>query len=338
MFPHPGWKLRMRRRGSTRAALSTYHDRMPTVAHTKLGWLLVGLWWTVLGAEPDAETAWKFVVTGDSRGSRQQEVLGPVFREIVVAVAAERPALVFFTGDLAIGPGARVKFDAWTNALARVYTAGIPVYPVRGNHDLGDDAGWRAVFGSVIPSNGPPGQQGFTFALTHRNALFIGLDTYSPLPLKWLEAIVATNRLPHVFAFGHQPAFQTDHMDALDMDVPARDAFWKALKKAGGRAYFCGHDHFYHHTRLDDGDGNPDNDLHQIILGTAGAPLRDRWRYAGENSLWTPVCVRHESQYGYMVVEIHGPKATFTWKHRAAPASYVPAESFFYVIPGNEAE
>lgn len=283
-------------------------------------------------AEPAAEAAWKFVVLGDSRGSGSPEINVRILTELAAAIAAESPELLLFTGDLAIGPGTRAKFEAWTNALGPVYAAGIRVYPVRGNHDLGDDEAWIEIFGKTIPGNGPPGQKGFTYAVPYRNTLFLGLDTCSSVSPRWIEALLATNRLPHVFAFGHQPAFRTAHADSLDADVPARDAFWKALRTAGGRVYFCAHDHFYNRARLDDGDGNTANDLHQIILGTAGAPLRDTWRYDGDNGPWTPVNECHESAYGYMLVALDGPRVTLTWKHRAAPAAYVKAEEFSYTI------
>jgi len=40
---------------------------------------------------------------------------------------------------------------------------------------------------------------------------------------------------------------------------------------SGARAYLCGHDHGYAHARIDDGDGDYSNDVHQFVVGTAGA-------------------------------------------------------------------
>ena len=82
----------------------------------------------------------------------------------------------------------------------------------------------------------------------------------------WLESQLEGNVKPHVFAFGHEPAFRALHYDCLDMHPDRRDAFWNSLKAAGSRAYFCGHDHFYDHARVDDGDGNPNNAVHMPEL------------------------------------------------------------------------
>ena len=49
----------------------------------------------------------------------------------------------------------------------------------------------------------------------------------------------------------------------------ARDSLWESLLSAGAKIYFSGHDHFYDHTIIDDGDENPQNDMHQVIVGTA---------------------------------------------------------------------
>jgi hypothetical protein len=95
---------------------------------------------------------------------------------------------------------------------------------------------WEAAFGKTIPGNGPPKQLHLSYALPHKNALFIGLDTYAGIDQKWLNGLLATNRLPHVFAFGHQPAFKVGHSEFMcGSNVGARDAFWNSLKKAGAR-------------------------------------------------------------------------------------------------------
>jgi hypothetical protein len=300
--------------------------------------ILLGLWAAgAAGAEPAAETPWRFVATGDSRGSDADHSINTyILAEMARAIAAEKPEVVLFSGDLALGPGTVAKFEAWTNVMAPVYQAGARVYPVRGNHDLGDEEAWKTVFGASIPDNGPRGQKDFAYAASNRNALFIGLDTCSSVDPKWVDQLLATNRLPHVFLYGHVTAFHVGHMDSLDNDVKERDALLNSLKKAGGRVYFCGHDHFYHHLRIDDGDGNPDTDLHQLIAGTAGAPLRQESFRDGERGAWVPKEEHSESEYGYVLVEIAGPKVTLTWKHRIAPDAYRKAEEFSYTVKPSE--
>ncbi len=276
------------------------------------------------GAVPSAY-GWKFLVCGDSRGnSLTEQVNTAILSEIARAVTNEAPEFVLFPGDLvyAASPAA---FTEWKAAMAPVYAAGIPVYPVMGNHELADVTAFISAFDGDIPDNGPPGELNRTYAVTGPNALILAMDLYAAphrVNQPWVNSILATNILPHVFAIGHEPAFKVSHLDTLD-DYPAeRDIFWRSLAYANATAYFCGHDHFYDHSRLDDGDGNPSNDIHQYIVGTGGAPLYGDGLYDGINSAWTPQRIRHESQYGYVVVEINDMAVTITWKHRVAPGVY----------------
>jgi len=78
---------------------------------------------------------------------------------------------------------------------------------------------------------------------------------------------------------------------------------------------------------VDDGDGDPENDIHQYIVGTAGAPLYGDGPYDGANGSWQPQRVLHENQHGYVVVEIDEMSVTLTWKHRVAPGVYEEAEA-----------
>jgi len=221
--------------------------------------------------------------------------------------------------------------------MAPVYDAGIAVYPVRGNHDVG--TGWEETFGAELPTNGPPGQVLYTYSVTNRNALFLALDQYLPyhkVHQPWVDAQLASNTLPHVFAFGHEPAFKVRHTDCLGSYPAQRDTFWRSLQEGGARVYFCGHDHFYDHARLDDGDGNAADDLHQYVVGTAGAPLRSMRPYDGNNGKWTPVRHFYEATYGYCLVTIDGTLATIEWKRRVAPGVYAVGETFTYDVSGSE--
>jgi len=105
-----------------------------------------------------------------------------------------------------------------------------------------------------------------------------------------------------------------------------------------GRTYFCGHDHFYDHARVDDGDGNPNNDIHQFIIGTAGAPPYT-WSppYEGNNTIYTVEQWNHAKGYGYVLVEIDGLNVTMTWIERQSkilniPGIYEPNEVWSYTV------
>ena len=280
---------------------------------------------TLLGCAVQSSYGWNFIVFCDSRNDiASEQVSTNILTEIARATTNETPAFILFPGDM-VAYATPYSLQKWKDAMAPIYDAGIPVYPVMGNHEINDVTAFTNAFGADIPDNGPPGEINRTYAVAHSNVLVLALDTYvnfHRVNQPWINSILATNIQPHVFAFGHAPAFKVSHTDTLD-DYPAeRDAFWCSLAYANATAYFCGHDHFYDHMRLDDGDGNPLNDIHQYITGTAGAPLYGDGLYNGTNSVWTPQRIFHEAQYGYAVVEIDDMNVTITWKQRIAPGVY----------------
>ena len=141
-----------------------------------------------------------------------------------------------------------------------VYNAQIPVYVIRGNHEdnsfFPDISVWHRTF--AMPANGPTGETNLTYSFNHKNAFIAGLDQYVndyQHNQPWLDTQLANNTSPHVFVFGHLPAFEAMPRECLDEYPQKRDAFWQSLKNAGARTYLCSHDHFYDHARIDDGDG-----------------------------------------------------------------------------------
>ena len=301
------------------------------------------LLWATL-ASPSVADPWRFIATGDSRGS-DNGVNTAILSELATEIVNQGPNLVIFPGDLVTGGVDQATLESqllnWRGIMQPVYDAGIGVYPVRGNHDLGSPAGvtaWNNVFSGpyALPQNGPAGEENITYAVAHENALFLGLDQYvTPHRVNqtWIDEQLASSGAPHVFPFGHEPAFEVEHTDCLD-DYPAqRDAFWHSLEDAGGRTYFAGHDHFYDHARADD-DGDPGNDIHQLVVGTAGAPLYS-WSqvYDGDNGDYTLENLRHARAYGYVLGEIDGLTATLTWMRRVGVNEFEPREQWSYTIP-----
>ncbi len=287
---------------------------------------------------PASGQVWKFLVYGDSRGTSAGDPVNTnVLKEIVVATTNEKPAFVLFVGDL-VYSGSAATFAVWTNIMAPVYRAGIPVYPILGNHDSGGASIFTNIFSSTLPHNGPAGEVCRTYYFVYSNSLVIGLDNYVTahrVNQTWLDGVLASNYMPHVFVFGHEPAFKMSHTDCLD-DYPAdRDNFWNSISNAGARMYFCGHDHFYDDVRLDDGDGNPSNDLHQFIVGGGGAPLYADSTYNGVNDDWTPQRVYHDMTNGYLVVDVNRLRVTTTYKRRTGVNTFTagPTNIAYYVPP-----
>ena len=303
-------------------------------------------------ANATAAEPWRFIMTCDTRNNTASGVNDTIVRELTGEVLRANVDFVMIAGDLANGARAGApRFETelwnWAAAMKPIYDAGIPVYVCRGNHELGDmwDAEpderpnpldnyalrWLKVFGSSsppqqrLPDNGPAEERYMSYSVAHKNALIVALDQYAGIKHQivhsvnqsWLDSQLAGNTRPHVFVFGHEPAFRALHVDCLDNHPAQRNAFWRSLKAAGARLYLCGHDHFYDHARVDDGDGNADNDVHQYIVGTGGAPFYT-WAppYDGNNGDFEVTQVYHAQTYGYVLVEVEDLKVTTTWMER----------------------
>ncbi len=295
----------------------------------------------VLGAGvlcTQAET-WKFAFFSDTISlSGGLGINTNTLAEIATALAGEKPDVVLFGGDFGLSPSAEVM-QCWTNLMAPVTSSGAMLLPAAGNHDLEDGfAAFTNTFRGWFPANGPAGDFGCTYAVRFKNALFVVLNEcvsnrMYQMDRQWLDSVLATNAQPHVFVVGHVPAFKLYHTESLGLYPAERNAFWNSLSNAHCRVYLCGHDHFYEHARLDDGDGDFDNDVHQFTVGTGGAPLVWDGAYDGDNGLWTPTRVFHEAQNGYLTMEIDDDYARAVWHHRVGVNSYeIGPDVFAYTV------
>lgn len=291
---------------------------------------------------------WKFAVISDTQGSNRERDRRSFINDIAVRVIAEDivqegPDFVIVTGDLVNGwfrnggTDYATQYASWKKAMASVYDAGIRVYPIRGNHDSGPERialpplpshlepplgtpillkrAFRTAFPEpYIPKNGPNNEEGLTYSFSHKNAFIICLDQYSggqhKLNRAWLERQLSMNRNPHIFIFGHEPAFEASHKDNLAFYPKERDIFWDVIGRAGARIYFCGHDHFYSRTMIPDNHGNK---IWQIIAGTGGAPLKgpSKMHREDKRATWG---YHNGDCHGYIMVTIEGPKVTVKWR------------------------
>lgn len=320
-----------------------------------------------------AEAPWRFIVTCDSRGTNDG-VNRIILQELVTEIISRDVDFILFSGDLVYGitGGGPAEFErqlrVWVQTMKPVYDANIGVYVCRGNHELGDlwyavpgggpDPNdsyvrrWLEVFGSdsypdqKLPDNGPSGEKYMTYSVIHKNALIVCLDQYAGVGHEfahkvnqaWLDAQLAANRKPHVFVAAHELAFRALPRECLDKYPADRDAFWASIKNAGGRTYLCGHDHFYDHARIDDGDGDPDNDIHQYTIGTAGAYIYT-WSppYDGNNGDYIVHQLYHAGRYGYVLVGVNDLDVTLTWMERSSndvtvSGVYKPKDVWRYTV------
>lgn len=289
---------------------------------------------------------WKFVVAGNSRGDGVSTSTAWVntnaLAAMAQAIASDRPDFVLFAGGMIYGSNAPsctnlpAQYAAWSNALAPVFSSGIPVYPVRGSHEtFGDSNGavFVSLFGASLPANGPAEEAGLTYAFTHGNALVIGLDQYrSPHRVNqhWLDAQLSSNRLPHVFIFGHETAVQVSSPDCLSAAAPERDAFLASASECGAKVYFCALDCFYNRARLAAGG------IMQVNLGTAGSPP-SQWDgvYGGDYGERDAAsnCFYSAFTNGYALVTVSNFNVTVEWKGLAEPGSWTVRDAYHYQRP-----
>ena len=329
--------------------------------------LLIAVLAALLPASETPGQSWKFVVMADSQGNRPDNTngvstttLGSVVNDVVKNV---KPELILFAGDLVTGAATEAALEkqllTFRDTMAPAYDAKIPVYAIRGSHDVGENiyrpwsnAVWNKVFSGpyAMPSNGPEGEKGVTYSFTHKDALFIGIDSYKTpggrtltINQPWLKAQLAANAKPHVFAFSHTQIVKVEHSESLDTTPPMRNAFVKSLIDAGARAYFCGHMHLSNHTRLNDTkadprDADPSDDFHQFIVPPCSQKFYSWKRQVYDGNAIpgrTPHKVHHveSREPGYVIVEVEGLKVTVTAKlRRAQTGEFYTAATYTYTV------
>ncbi len=319
------------------------------------------LFWAVLSSTSFAWEPWKFIVTADSRSDSASDHNGvnvTILSEIAAEVIKHDVEFFLFAGDLSVGASDQQdleeQFMTWRGTMQPVYDAGIKVYNDRGNHDCSNypsciDA-WNNVFSGpyALPDNGPVGEVNLTYSVTHKNVLVLALDELkTPNHSKnyvhqaWINEQLVANTKPHIFAFGHFTAFKM-MWDSLGDHPAARDLFWESLENADGRTYFCGHEHFFDRTSVDE-DGDPNNDLYQYVIGSAGASEHN-WNgnWIGDNSDMTSTSIYHTVRFGYVIVDINGFDVTLTWMERHTndpniPGIYQPMDVWSYNVCGDTA-
>lgn len=187
----------------------------------------------------------------------------------------------------------------WT--ITRTLGADFPWYPAVGNHEVEtpEDMEWLRRYGAALTAPdgapvrpGPPGCPTTTYSFDHENAHFVVLNLYcdaagdgvtdgdvSDHLYHWLAADLTATDRPHIFVFGHEPAYPQPDADtgrvrhlggSLDAHPARRDRFWNLLRERGVRAYICGHTHNYSAIQV---DGVWQLDAgHARGLGDPGAP------------------------------------------------------------------
>jgi predicted phosphodiesterase len=281
----------------------------------------------------NAQHVRRFMVAGDTHPySPSPNFSQTLLYEITLAAIREQVDFIFFTGDLILGGfNSQSEEDSalkdWRFVLDTLHHHNIKVFACRGNNDLSSLEAWDSLFSGsyLFPQNGPENEKNITYAIEYDNLLFIVMDQYTAfhkINQVWLDELLETTNREFIFVAGHEPAFKLVNTNCLAVYPEERNLFWESLINAGVEAYFCGHDHFYDHAVIDDGDGNSYNDVHQVIAGTGGASLFNDSEYNGNNGRWIPERLFHEKDNGYVLVEAGDSEVRMNWKYRVEQNIY----------------
>jgi hypothetical protein len=254
-----------------------------------------------------------------------------ILYELTLAAIEEQVEFVFITGDLILRNGGEgADYDSlqsdWKFILDTLDVHGIRLYACRGNNDVYSSEAWAALFSGkhALPDNGPEEEKYYTYSFTYDNFMFMSLDQYTNYNLvnqSWIDEQLTNNDKPFVFAASHEPAFKI-FWSGLSFNPDERDTFWTSLSNHNGKIYFCGHSHFYDHSLLIDEDDYPDNDVHQMVVGTGGAGFHIDSSYSSENGRWEIQNILHEKSFGYVLVNVSESGFQTKWKHRVAPFEF----------------
>ena len=289
---------------------------------------------------------WTFAVLGDSPDPATNTTTGvsPNLSPIARAVAADKPDLVVYNGDLINGWGLTNEspmmgnysgqFGNWMEAVSPIYNyttgTGIPLYVLRGNHEDGLNQtvtplldAYLSTVASGMPVNGPPGEEKLTYSVTHKGAKFIVTDDYSAhdglketVNQSWIDGQLTQDTRPFMFVFGHSPAYLLENETDVKSDenpfslsiYPAqRDTLWKSLVNNNGSAYFCGHIHTYAR--------GVSQGVQQIVCGNGGAQMVAFDPTLAETGLTTEYPLKaiaiKDQKVGYLLITVHEDSRTF---------------------------
>lgn len=281
--------------------------------------------WMLLAAlltAPVGRAEWSFAILGDTRGNDDGQDAGvsPNLNAIAQKIAgltASKPSFVLVNGDLISGEliGSTYadfvgQFNTWKTAMTPVTASGIPIYPVRGNHEneIADFAppvaplkqAYYDSFGISMPTNGPnhgpnDDQRGFSYSFAYSNLTVVAVDQYfdynqytnlSPQNLgyhsvdqPWVVQQLQASDTPYKLVMVHEPSYITtgqplgEQFFGTEADGFQRRAdFWNAMGSNGAQVYVAGHVHGLSVASVTDAEGHV---LYQMMTGNGGAAPLD---------------------------------------------------------------
>ena len=227
----------------------------------------------------------KFVVYGDTRDGHA------VHRKLVKLIMAEHPDLVLQTGDL-VHSGQNETLWKIYDEITGEMRKKIPVYPARGNHDLGGPGYENRITEPFTSGNK------LYYSFDKEGCHFVSVDSFSPYKkgsaqYEWLEDDLAKNQnAKAIFVYFHVPPYSVGTVHGPDLTI--RETLCPLFEKYHVSAVFNGHEHIYYRTVR--------NGIPYIIAGGGGAPLYPvDPKLAQEGDVYASI-------HNFCVCEVHGDR------------------------------
>jgi 3',5'-cyclic AMP phosphodiesterase CpdA len=213
----------------------------------------------------ESQTAFRFVVGGDSRPTLPNCGFPRVTHRMFAELRALRPAFVLYTGDFMWGYGAgrQEMLNEIDRFRALADTTGVPLYNAPGNHEMQSDP--AAI--ELLREKGHDLYGSFSVGPWH----FIGLNTdefclegrIHGEQLEWLRGDLAAHRdADGIFIFMHRPMYSWFQGDFNPDD---QELLRELFAEHPVKAVFAAHDHFHH---VEERDG-----VRYMTVAGAGSPM-----------------------------------------------------------------
>ena len=287
-----------------------------------------------LAAAAASAGPWSFGVISDTQWLPVTPENHSVAINIVDAVNRQfveaKVELVLQVGDLT-DDGTDAALDTRAAHNRALAAAGIPFYPLRGNHEPSLQAAIH--FGRAFPSlpgtpghggSSPPlpGAAGHTYSFVHNGVKFLLLDQFtladgSPSGKAytvadyqpWIDRELSAKDHQHAFVLAHKDLLGKHHKDNLfgagnDENPDMQNAFFASLSRNGVRYYICGHDHMHYRSLVTSPDGR--STIQQII----GAS--DSYKFYTPKKPFSPrdrPLAQELYRIGYYIYTVDGPRA-----------------------------
>lgn len=276
---------------------------------------------------PGKAYAFTFVAWGDTKTDTT------VLRNLSPQIKALNPAFTIYAGDLVNSGFSQGPMDTWKASVNGGTNNGLfdTSFPVRGNHDSSNPAGWSQFFdlagvaARVGATNYTELNTDLTYSFDYGNSRFLGIDVtgdasgLSSAQISWIDGRLSdaeSKGLVHAFIYFHGPIYCVgSHCSCSTITGCVSSAAVNLINVINRHpivtATFHGHEHVVSYTLLN-ATRIPQltRNLHEFVSGDAGS---------GPSSVKANrtdyVMTTADNKGGFILVDVNGTTATVNFLH-----------------------